>query len=202
MKLTMYPKTRRYDDTAEIRITEKLDGSNITFFKKDGVLHIAQRNRVFKWADIDKSMAYKGLIGWLDEYGKELEDSLQDNACVVGEWLGMGNIKYDSDIRFHMFAKANVYEEEMVNIYYDEKLFIYPFVDQEIPEFIDVVPTVAIIKILPRIEELDELYDWYSETVKRDVEGFIIINDGAITKYVRLKRGQLENHYIHGQGKN
>ena len=38
MKLTMYPKTRRYDDTAEIRITEKLDGSNISFFKKDGGL--------------------------------------------------------------------------------------------------------------------------------------------------------------------
>lgn len=202
MKLTMYPKTRRYDDTAEIRITEKLDGSNISFFKKDEGLHIAQRNRVFKWTDIDKSMAYKGLIEWLDEYGKELEDSLQDNACVVGEWLGMGHIKYDSDIRFHMFAKANVYDEEMVNIYYDEELFIYPFVDQEIPEFIDVVPTVAIIKHLPRIEELDELYDWYSESVKRDVEGFIIINDGAITKYVRMKRGKLEDHYIHGQGKN
>lgn len=40
-----------------------------------------------------------------------------------------------------MFAKANVDGEgNLYKILYNPELFIYPFVDQEIPEFVSTVP--------------------------------------------------------------
>ena len=47
IKKSIYPKTKRLGkENTVITITEKLDGSNLAFFKKDGVIHIATRSNI------------------------------------------------------------------------------------------------------------------------------------------------------------
>ncbi|HJJ14176.1 MAG TPA: RNA ligase family protein [Clostridiaceae bacterium] len=49
IKKTLYPKTKRIQYKNRVVITEKLDGSNIGFFKVNGDLIIAQNNNVNKY---------------------------------------------------------------------------------------------------------------------------------------------------------
>ena len=200
----LYPKTTRLGkDKVEVKITEKLDGSNLTFFKhpETGRLGIGQRNIIYYMDQIDtdevNQIMYRGLRSWLSEHSEHLQEELHNGSAIVGEWLGMGQIGYDLNEwkRFYVFAKANVNEdEEMYNIYYNDELFKYPFKSQEIPEYIDVVPLVANLDSFPSVDMLNELYDYYTDTTGRKVEGFCV-NDGSIVrKYVRLKRGQMQEH--------
>ena len=200
----LYPKTTRLGkDKVEVKITEKLDGSNLTFFKhpETGKLGIGQRNIIYYMDQIDtdevNQIMYGGLRYWLSEHGEHLQEELHNGSAIVGEWLGMGQIGYDFDEwkRFYMFAKANVSEdEEMYNIYYNDNLFKYPFKNQEIPKYMDKVPLVAEMTTFPSVESLDDLYAKYTEMVGRKVEGFCV-NDGIIVrKYVRLKRGKMQEH--------
>lgn len=200
----LYPKTTRLGkDKVEVKITEKLDGSNLTFFKhpETGRLGIGQRNIIYYMDQIDtdevKQVMYKGLRSWLSEHGEHLQKELHNGSAIVGEWLGMGQIGYDLNEwkRFYMFAKANVNEdEEMYNIYYNDELFKYPFKAQEIPEYMDVVPLVTKLDSFPSVDMLNELYDYYTNATERKVEGFCV-NDGSIVrKYVRLKRGKMQEH--------
>lgn len=95
-----------------------------------------------------------------------------------------------------MFAKANLDDDMNVyNIYYDHELFIYPFINQEMPEYIGKVPIVEESPQSTRIDYLDKLFDDYEKKVNRDVEGFIICKDKvSINKYVRRKDGILKPH--------
>lgn len=117
----------------------------------------------------------------------------------VGEWLGMGKLKYtvdEFDKRFYMFAKANVYENlELTNIIYEHDLFKYPFISQTIPNFIGIVPVVGHIPYIPDKDSLDLMYERYVEKVGRNVEGFVVNYDNRITKYVRMKNGKLQEHF-------
>lgn len=63
IKKTLYPKTKRVTFKNRIVITEKLDGSNIGFFKVNGKLLIAQRNNIISIDEIEenKNMLYGGL---------------------------------------------------------------------------------------------------------------------------------------------
>ena len=63
-KKTLYPKTKRVQFKNRVVITEKLDGSNIGFFKVNGKLLIAQRNNIFTMDELEenKGMLYKGLM--------------------------------------------------------------------------------------------------------------------------------------------
>jgi hypothetical protein len=63
-KRTLYPKTKRVLFKNRVVITEKLDGSNIGFFKVKGELLIAQRNYIFKMSEAEenKGMLYQGLL--------------------------------------------------------------------------------------------------------------------------------------------
>lgn len=63
-KKTLYPKTKRVQFKNRAVITEKLDGSNIGFFKVNGKLLIAQRNNIFTIDELEenKGMLYKGLM--------------------------------------------------------------------------------------------------------------------------------------------
>lgn len=197
-KKTLYPKTKRVKLENEIVITEKLDGSNIGFFKVDGRILIAQRNNVFTEDEIseNKQMLYKGLQGWLNENADNLREKLIEGSGFFGEWLGMGKLKYpELDKRVYMFAKANYQNGEIKNLYYDRELFAYPFVNQEIPEYIDVVPCIDITKNYPTIDELNKLYKEYSDFTERSVEGFIVIQNNNINKYVRMKNAQLQDHH-------
>ena len=200
----IYPKTRRIKVNGyKIQLTEKLDGSNLTFFKKDGELYIAQRKNIYTLSEIDnddvKNIMYKGLYEWLRSFGKTLYEKLRETSCICGEWLGMGNIKYDVGdfpYRWYMFAKANVDENlNLYNLYYDHDLFIYPFEDMIIPDFIGIVPVAYDISVLPTKDYLDSLYDKYCQKVKgRTVEGFVINDNNNICKYVRIKSGKLVDY--------
>lgn len=202
----IYPKTKRVSCTGDkVYLTEKLDGSNLVFFNKEEELYIAQRKTIFKLSELEKAkdVLYKGLYQWLLDNGNILENELHNNSAICGEWLGMGCLKYsidEFDKRWYMFAKANIDNEyNLYNLIYDHSLFIYPFVSQEIPNFIGIVPEVAELNVLPTKEYLDSIYEKYTNKVNRNVEGFVVNYKNIITKYVRMKNGKLQEHFDRGE---
>lgn len=202
IKKEIYPKTKRVEcDGEKIQITEKLDGSNLVIFKLNDEIFFAQRNNIFELSELEqyKDKLYKGLYQWLIDNKETLQQELNENSAICGEWLGMGQIKYnvdEFDKRFYMFAKANIDEKlELYNIIYNHELFIYPFINQEIPKFIGIVPVVTEIINIPNKEQLDSIYNKYTEKVNRSVEGFVINYNNSISKYVRMKNGKLREHF-------
>lgn len=202
IKKQIYPKTQRLNcDGDKIYVTEKLDGSNLVIFKKENKLYIAQRNNIMCIDEIEdnKNTLYKGLYQWLIDNSNDLLSELNNDSAICGEWLGMGQIKYsidEFDKRYYMFAKANINDNmELYNIIYNHELFIYPFINQNIPKFIGVVPEVKTLNILPNKEQLDGIYEKYCQKVGRNVEGFVINYNNSIQKYVRMKNGKLAEHF-------
>ena len=198
IKKTLYPKTKRVQYKNRVVITEKLDGSNIGFFKLNGELLIAQRNNIFLMSEIEenKQMLYRGLINWIEEYGEDLKNRLIEGSGFFGEWIGMGKIKYpDLDKKVYMFAKANYEKGEIKNLYYEHELFKYPFENQEFPEYIGIVPVVTERDNFPDVEILNELYETYKDKVQRNVEGFVVAQNNNVNKYVRMKNGKLQDHH-------
>ncbi len=208
-KKKLYPKTERIKkDLLKFQVTEKLDGSNLGIFNKgNGILIIATRNNVFEIneeADLNafKHFFYKGLMEWLQKHFKSLINDLHVGSGIFGEWIGMGQLKYKEriDKQFYMFAKATIstddYDYKISNLMYDTSLFIYPFIKQVIPDYIDVVPLVKEIYTtsIDIIKELDDLYETYTKAVDDVVEGFVISIDNQVTKYVRNKGGKLQEH--------
>ena len=201
LRKEIYPKTKRVSCSGDkIYLTEKLDGSNLVIFKKNNKLYIAQRNNIFSIDELgeSKDKLYKGLYQWLQD-NKDVFNQLHESSAICGEWIGMGQIKYpvdEFDKRYYMFAKANVDDEfNLYNLIYEHKLFIYPFETQEIPNCIGIVPEVIELNVLPNKEHLDSIYDKYCQKVKRNVEGFVINYKNNISKYVRMKNGQLKEHF-------
>lgn len=198
-KKTLYPKTKRVKYNNKIVITEKLDGSNIGFFKINGELLIAQRNNILLLSEIEenKQMLYRGLQGWLQENGEDLKDKLIEGSGFFGEWIGMGKIKYPNlDKKVYMFAKANITDKlEIKNLYYEHELFKYPFENQELPKYIGIVPVVLEREIYPTVKTLDYEYEIYKNRVNRNVEGLIIEQNNNVSKYVRMKNGKLQEHH-------
>ena len=201
----IYPKTKRVSCAGDkVYVTEKLDGSNLVFFKKDDELYFAQRNNIFKFEELEenKDKLYKGLYQWLLD-NKDVFEDLHNNSAICGEWLGMGCLKYtvdEFDKRWYMFAKANIDDDfNLYNLIYDHELFIYPFQSQTIPICIGIVPEVAELNVLPTKTHLDSIYDKYVNKVGRNVEGFVINYKNIISKYVRIKNGQLREHFDRGE---
>ena len=202
IKKEIYPKTQRVIcEGVKVQITEKLDGSNLVIFKLNGILYIAQRNNIFDFSELEqnKEKLYKGLYQWLLDHKLELQEQLYEGSAICGEWLGMGKLKYsvdEFDKRFYMFAKARITEDfELTNIMYNHYLFKYPFISQEIPNFIGIVPVVTEINNIPNKEQLDKIYEKYCNKVNRNVEGFVVNYNDNITKYVRMKNGKLQEHF-------
>ena len=205
LKKEIYPKTKRLScEGDKVYITEKLDGSNMVIFKKEEKIYIAQRKTIFSLDEMEaaKSIMYKGLYQWLVD-NKDVFNDLHNNSAICGEWLGMGQLKYpvdEFDKRFYMFAKANVNDDfTLYNLMYDHKLFIYPFQSQIIPKCIGIVPEVMELNVIPNKEHLDSVYTKYSEKVKRNVEGFVVNYKDIISKYVRMKNGELREHFDRGE---
>lgn len=204
MKVQLYPKTVRTGKPI-YTIVEKLDGSNLGFFNLNGELLIAQRNNVYNFSslnEVDSNLLYVGLREFLNDHGEDLLSKLHKGSGIFGEWLGMGHIKYDDiESRFAMFAKANIkgiYNDELTisNLMWNRDLFIYPFVNQEIPDYISLPKLVGEV-ISADIETLDSMYNDYVLQVDRNVEGFVIMSPtGTITKYVRYKNGKLTSHKL------
>ena len=168
----------------------------MVFFKKNDKLYFAQRNNIICIDEIKeiKGMLYKGLYQWLVDNKDYLQEQLINNSAICGEWLGMGCLKYnidEFDKRWYMFAKANIDDEfNLYNLIYEHDLFKYPFINQELPKFIGVVPEVVELQNLPNKEQLDKIYEKYTNSVKRNVEGFVINYKNIVTKYVRMKNGK------------
>ena len=168
IKKEIYPKTPRLKINGDrVYVTEKLDGSNLVFFKKNDVLYIAQRKNIFAIDELEevKDVLYKGLYQWLLDNKDVLQKELYEGSAICGEWLGMGQLKYtidEFDKKWYMFAKANIDEEfNLYNLNYNHSLFIYPFISQTVPNFIGIVPEVAELNVLPTKEHLDNIYEKY-----------------------------------------
>lgn len=205
IKKEIYPKTKRVSCRGDkVYITEKLDGSNLVFFKKNEEIYIAQRSNIFKITELEevKDKLYKGLYQWLND-NKDFLNDLHEGSAICGEWLGMGCLKYsvdEFDKRWYMFAKANIDDDfNLYNLIYEHSLFIYPFQSQEIPKCIGIVPEVAELNVLPTKEHLDSIYEKYCNKVNRNVEGFVVNYKNIITKYVRMKNGKLQEHFDRGE---
>lgn len=205
IKKEIYPKTKRVSCRGDkVYITEKLDGSNLVFFKKNEEIYVAQRSNIFKISELEefKDKLYKGLYQWLND-NKDFLNDLHEGSAICGEWLGMGCLKYsvdEFDKRWYMFAKANIDDDfNLYNLIYNHDLFIYPFQSQEIPKCIGIVPEVAELNVLPTKEHLDSLYEKYCSKVNRNVEGFVVNYKNIITKYVRMKNGRLREHFDRGE---
>ena len=207
IKTTLYPKTTRISVKARgIIVTEKLDGSNLGFFVRDGELYIAQRNNVFTMSEAlapnspTSEILYKGLSKWLIDNGNVLKELIYEGTIIFGEWIGMGQLKYDFEDRCFMFAKGRFDEfGNVVKLTYDLSLLHYAFNNQEFPSFIKRVPKVVELGSYPRLEDLDELYEQYTKEVNRNVEGFVINQNETIRKYVRMKNGKLTPHVERGE---
>jgi hypothetical protein len=206
IKKEIYPKTKRVSCSGDkVYITEKLDGSNLVFFKKNDELYIAQRKTIININELEevKDKLYKGLYQWLLDNKDYLQEQLINDSAICGEWLEMGKLKYDVgefDKKWYMFAKANIDDEyNLYNLIYEHELFIYPFANQEIPNFIGIVPEITELMGLPTKEFLDSIYETYTNEVKRDVEGFVVNYKNIISKYVRMKNGKLEEHFDRGE---
>lgn len=206
IKKEIYPKTKRVSCVGDkVYLTEKLDGSNLVFFKKNDILYFAQRNNIISIDEIEeqKGILYKGLYQWLLDNKEYLQEQLLNNSAICGEWLGMGCLKYnvdEFDKRWYMFAKANVDDDyNLYNLIYDHELFIYPFANQEFPKFLGIVPEVQELNVLPNKDYLDSIYEKYTNKVNRNVEGFVINYKNIVTKYVRMKNGKLREHFDRGE---
>lgn len=202
IKKEIYPKTPRLKINGDrVYVTEKLDGSNLVFFKKNDILYVAQRKSIFAIDELEevKGALYKGLYQWLLDNKNILQKELYEGSAICGEWLGMGQLKYtidEFDKKWYMFAKARVDDDfKLGDFNYYHENFIYPFESQEIPKFIGVVPEVAELNVLPTKEHLDSIYQKYCDKVGRNVEGFVINFHNIISKYVRMKNGKLQEHF-------
>ena len=207
IKKEIYPKTQRLKCKGEqVEVTEKLDGSNLCIFKKEDIMYLAQRNNIFTFDELEenKDKLYKGVYQWILDNKQVLEEQIINNSVVCGVWLGMGKIKYsvdEFDKRLYMFAKANIDDDfNLYNLIYNHDLFIYPFKDQVIPNFIGIVPVVAELNVIPTKEHLDSIYSKYCEKEKRNVEGFVVNYNNIISKYVRMKNGKLKEHFDRMEG--
>lgn len=184
---------------------EKIDGSNLTFFKFENELYIAQRNYIYKFKDFKenkdlfKGVIYKGLTPFLEQFGADLEEKLYDGSAICGEWLVKHQISYGNrfNTRFLLFAKARVIETNngfsLQNIVYNLDL-IHWAVGETLPDYLNIVPFVCELDHYPSLEELDKIYLEYSEKQDSKVEGFVINDNNKIEKYVRFKNGVLEPH--------
>lgn len=208
IRKTLYPKTKRLGaEKAVVTITEKIDGSNLSFFKLEDKLYVAQRNNIYSLEEglsddhFMKNIRYKHLYEWLKLHGETLQEDLQENAVISGEWIAMGKIDYgDVSQRFLQFAKGNLDDDlNLVKLNYNHEYFKWSFKSQSVPAFIGVVPVVSITDKVPTKEQLDLLYEEVAQEQNHPVEGFVVaIGNSNVQKYVRLKNGKLQDHFVWG----
>lgn len=209
LKKTLYPKTRRIPENGPlVTVTEKMDGCNLTIFKLNGEIQFAQNNWIFSMDEMvsDKQSrinSYGGLKLWAQQHREDLERDLVEGAAITGEWMRETAKSYPADVvekNFYMFAKANIGEGQsgpmLTNIRWDRNLFKHPFANQEIPDYIGVVPLVYEGHIHTSKEVLDAMYEQYTSKVGgRKVEGFVICSNNIIQKYVRMRKGKLVEYH-------
>ena len=140
------------------------------------------------------------MYKWLYQWFLDNKDSLdiREWSGIFWEWIWMWKISYpDLDKKFYVFAKANISEElEISNLYYDRKLFIYPFESQILPTCFGLVDKLEYNWPTDK-ESLDKFYEEYKKEKKREVEWFIINTDNSIRKYIRMKNWELSEHHAH-----
>lgn len=85
IKKEIYPKTKRVSCRGDkVYITEKLDGSNLVFFKKNEEIYVAQRSNIFKISELEefKDKLYKGLYQWLND-NKDFFNDLHEGVHKI-----------------------------------------------------------------------------------------------------------------------
>lgn len=170
-KKSLYGKTSRL--SKQIVVTEKLDGSNLIFLKKDGKIHVATRNYIYPLEGIEqyKDRLYKGLCEWLQEN----KFDMPEGTVLMGEWMGMGR-KYKRQFKkFNLFAVGKYQNDQLIETIYDIDLV-------QLPEFMGKVP---VVQVDADIRNLQEILDDYRKKVDDEVEGLIVqISPYTVVKYL------------------
>ncbi|MGL4951274.1 MAG: RNA ligase family protein [Mycoplasma sp.] len=202
IKVSLYPKTTRFNENETYFITEKIDGSNLIIINTIDGLYIAQRNLIWKFKDIIEEdfndIVFNGLYQWIKNNENNLSQ-MYINTCICGEWVVKDSkIKYGEN-GFFIFAKGKYDFERkvLINLDYTTESFSKIFKNGLLPKNI-ILPKIIVEKINKKnltISKLDNVYDDYLKKVNREVEGFIIVSSkNNVEKYVRFKNGCLENH--------
>lgn len=100
-------------------ITEKLDGTSVTFFKKNGVFGVCSRNL--------ELLETEGNTQWRLARELDLENKLPDNFAIQGELVGegiQGNPLKISGQKVYFFNVFNIKEREFLN-FEEMKKFLF-----------------------------------------------------------------------------
>lgn len=113
IKKEIYPKTQRLKVGGDkVYVTEKLDGSNLVFFKKNDILYVAQRKNIFSIDELEnvKDILYKGLYQWLldnkdvlQEENKQLKGSLQTYEILL-----KANVEENKQLKERLQQKEDI----------------------------------------------------------------------------------------------
>lgn len=143
--------TEKYDDYKKEKfyVTEKMDGTSVSFYIKDGVFGVCSRNLDLAESDDNSywSMAKKYKIN-------EILKSLGKNICLQGEIIGEGiqknkyKIKGQNVMFFNMFDiddRKYYTIEELIRFAEDNKLETVPIIEKDfrLPETIDELLSIA-----------------------------------------------------------
>ena len=101
MRIQSAPAVLERHKNKEFYITEKLDGSSVTVFKKDGELHVCSRNLDLMESD--------GNTLWRVVRELKLEDKLLEGMAVQGEIMGHGIQNNSLKIPGHKLFIYSVY---------------------------------------------------------------------------------------------
>lgn len=205
----IYPKTPRLSSNPEYQITEKIDGSNLcigkVILKGEPIIFVATRGIIYNGATeadcINKN--YPKLRGWIKEHYDFFMQELHEGSVLFLEWTGQGghNVKYDHHGAWY-YGKGRVKSIEINSLNdisldpsystYSIPLLIYPFISQEIPDFLR-IPWFINTCTLPDKAYLDNLFNEVNDEIHAltKIEGFVVWDGHRISKYVRRKNGKL-----------
>jgi len=121
-------------------VTEKLDGSSMTCYKKDGVFGVCSRNLDLKETE--------GNTFWSVARELDIESKLSDNFAIQGELIGPGIQGNPYKLTKHNFYVFNVYDineqkflklTEIIKLCSEMKLEMVPVLNYQftLPETVD-----------------------------------------------------------------
>lgn len=201
IKRELYPKTPRMKNNGTpFIVTEKLDGQNISIYKKDGLLYVGLRKNVFPVCELielgAKNNNYKPFADWFAEHKDDLLTQLYEGSCIHGEWIDdkqhIRDYKANGfDKMIYLFAKSRISDDgKICNLNYHLDELKYPFEDKQIPDYLGVVPLVCEMFVVPTKESMDKVYDEYTDGLNRRVEGLVVSRNNIIEKYLRYNKGK------------
>lgn len=181
-------------------VTEKVDGTSMTVYKKDGIFGVAGHNWEYKETPDNTYWKIARALG--------LEEKLPDGYAIQGELVGEGIQKNSLKIKGHKFLVFNVYEiaHEISNAQYLDFDSMRAMVVQLGLELVPIVRETLFLKremTAKYFLALAEGASVYNPNVKR--EGIVVrakdnstmaLADGSV---IRLSFKAISNEYLSNQ---